>query len=58
MKEEKAYTKTQIVVDKKIHQVICTDFSNVKNMTLDYLRNPKFLSILMLKRLLIQDIKV
>ncbi|KJV51787.1 IS5 family transposase ISOt6 [Orientia tsutsugamushi] len=27
-------------------------------MTLDYLRNPKFLSILRLKRLLIQDIKV
>ncbi|SPR10281.1 IS5 family transposase ISOt6 [Orientia tsutsugamushi] len=27
-------------------------------MTLDYLMNPKFLSILRLKRLLIQDIKV
>ncbi|SPR07835.1 IS5 family transposase ISOt6 [Orientia tsutsugamushi] len=30
----------------------------VKNMTLDYLRNPKFLSILRLKRSPIHDIKV
>ncbi|KJV73195.1 putative transposase [Orientia tsutsugamushi str. UT76] len=46
------------MVDKKTYQVICTDFSNGKNITLDYLRNPKFLFILKLKRLLIQDIKV
>ncbi|SPR06213.1 transposase [Orientia tsutsugamushi] len=30
MKEEKAYTKNSNSVDKKIQQVICTDFSNGK----------------------------
>ncbi|KJV75135.1 DDE superendonuclease family protein [Orientia tsutsugamushi str. TA716] len=33
-------------------------FLTVKNITLDYLMNPKFLFILKLKRLLIQDIKI
>ncbi|KJV85720.1 putative transposase [Orientia tsutsugamushi str. UT76] len=48
-KKKRHTLKTQIVVDKKTRQVICTDFLTVKNMTLDYLRNPKFLSILRLK---------
>ncbi|KJV97378.1 DDE superendonuclease family protein [Orientia tsutsugamushi str. UT76] len=46
------------MVDKQIYQVICTDFSNGKKHDFRLFKESKILSILRLKRLLIQDIKV
>ncbi|KJV53891.1 transposase DDE domain protein [Orientia tsutsugamushi str. Gilliam] len=44
MKEEKVYTKkTQIVLDKKTHHVICTDFSNGKKHDFRLFKKSKML---------------
>ncbi|SPR15151.1 IS5 family transposase ISOt6 [Orientia tsutsugamushi] len=44
MKEEKVYTKkTQIVLDKKTQQVICTDFSNGKKHDFRLFKKSKML---------------
>ncbi|KJV52116.1 putative transposase [Orientia tsutsugamushi str. Gilliam] len=46
------------MVDKKTHQVICTNFSNGKKHDFRLFKESKILFILRLKRLLIHDIKV